>query len=133
MLSVTTTTDQPLGRQAKTAFEFPAEDDFKLFLSGRTGDPNDEQFGEAYGWFFVILPCLPSTKDFGFAWDINAPANLLDGEVLATAWDIMVWDGEPTDANAAYAEIYNNIDRIRAGGVGFTMIRDCNQNVPTCP
>ena len=133
VLSVTTTTNQPLGRQAKTAFQFPAEDDFKLLLSGRTGDPNDEQFGEAYGWFFVILPCLPSTEDFGFAWDINEPANILDGEILASAWDVMVWDGEATDANAAYASIHNQIDTIRAGGVGFTMILDCNKNVPICP
>lgn len=132
VVSVTTTTVQPLGRQAKTAFAFPAEDDYKLFLSGRTGDPLDEQFGEAYGWFFVILPCLASTEDFGFAWDINEPANTFDDEILATAWDIMVWDGEPTDANATYAEIYNNIDRIRAGGVGFTMIRDCDL-APICP
>lgn len=130
--SGTTTTTQPLGRIAHTGFKFP-ENQYKLLLSGKTGEDDDQQFGEAYGWFFVILPCLPSGDDFGFGWDINGPANLINGEILATAWDIMVWDGEGTDAEAAYAAIYNNINRIRAGGVGFTMIRDCNQNVPTCP
>ena len=120
--SVTTTTQQPLGRQARIAFQYPT-DKYKLPLS----------ISETLGWFFVILPCLPDDSDFGFAWDINEPANLLDGQILASAWDIGVYDGEPTAANAAYAEIYNQIDRIRAGGVGFTIIRDCDLNVPACP
>jgi hypothetical protein len=130
--SVTTTTQQPLGRQARTAFEFP-EEQYKLLLSGKTGEDGSSQFGETYGWFFVILPCLAGTDDFGFAWDINEPANVVDGEILATAWDIMVFDGFSTSVNAAYAEIYNQVDRIRAGGIGFTMLRDCSLNEPICP
>lgn len=136
--SVTTTTTQPFGRQVKTRFKFPSENDYKLLLSGpigaTIGDPNSGAgAGESTGWFFVILPCLPSTLDFGFAWDINEPNNLLDGQQLASAWDVMVWDGEPTDANAAYANLFNQIDAIRLGGIGFTLIRDCNQNTPICP
>ncbi len=138
VLAVSTTTQQPLGRQAKTTFEFPAHNDFNVFLSGSIGAAVGDVTGgagagESNGWFFVILPCLPSTLHFGFAWDINEPANILDGRELATAWDIMVWDGEPTDANAAYAALFDQINLIRTGGVGFTIIKDCNQNVPICP
>jgi len=134
----TSMTTQPLGRRAATAFQYPDVGDYKLFLSGGIGhdiaNPDiGPGSGESQGWFFVILPCLPSVEDFGFAWDIDGPSNILDGQELAGAWDIMVWDGEATDANAAYAAIFNQINTIRAGGVGFTMLRDCNRNVPICP
>lgn len=120
--AVTTTTTQPLGRIARTEFAFPVSDR-KLLLST----------SEAFGWFFVYVPNLPSDLDFGFAWDIDGPFSLINGVRYAGAWDTMFWDGEPTDANAAYAGIYDQIDTIRMGGVGFSMLIDTDLNTPRCP
>lgn len=84
---------------------------------------------EAYGWFLVKLPYL-GQGDFGIFLD-DGPL-YFDESVQVfygpSAFGFM--DGEPTEGNATYAAIYSAIDKIKAGGVGFTMIRSENLTTP---
>lgn len=101
---------------------FP-EDPWKLFQS--------EQ--EAKGWFLVVLPWI-GVGDFGMFFD-EGPVRFLDDhqEYLGPAWDVGFFDGVAVDADAAYRGIYETVDRIRLGFVGFTMIRDQRLNGAACP
>ncbi len=83
---------------------------------------------EAYGWFFVILPYL-GAGEYGFAWD-NGPNILLQGSglTLDSAWDNAFYDGYAVTASAVYASIWETVNRLRLGGIGFTMIRSADLN-----
>ncbi len=90
---------------------FP-EDPWKLSLS----------IQEAYGFFLVIVPFL-GEGEFGMFFDDSPPILLPDGSYLANAFDYGFFDGSPVTAEALYAAIYNSVNVIRAGGVGFDLIR----------
>lgn len=85
---------------------------------------------EAYGWFFVYVPALAG-NDWGMAWD-SSPVKTVRGVKVASAWDVGYYDGHSLDANAAYPAIYDAVDGRRAGGIGFSMIRDRARNVDPC-
>ena len=87
---------------------------------------------EVYGWFWVYVPILNTGFDSSCAWD-DGPTFVIDGNQLAGAWDVGIWDGFDPDADAAYRAIWDAVDSIRAGGVGFTMIRTTDLNDPVCP
>ena len=84
---------------------------------------------EAYGWFLVELPYL-GAGDFGIFCDegplyFDDVVNVYYGPAF-TGW----CDGYPIDGNAVYAAIWSVVNRIRAGGVGFTMVRERNLTQP---
>lgn len=88
---------------------------------------------ESRGFFFVILPYLGGGEFGMFATD--GPILFLEvpGVYLGSAADSGFVDGFPVDGDAVYRSIFDTVNRIRAGGVGFTMIRDEARNVPPCP
>jgi hypothetical protein len=88
---------------------------------------------EAYGFFFIVLPFL-GFGDFGIFAD-EGPVLFVDvpGVYLGGAADSGFVDGFPVDGDAVYRSIFDTVNRIRAGGVGFAMIRDEALNVPPCP
>jgi len=84
---------------------------------------------EAYGWFLVKAPYL-GEGDFGIFLD-EGPL-FFDETVQVyygpSAFGFM--DGFPIDGYATYAAIYSAVDAIRAGGVGFTLLRREDLTVP---
>lgn len=77
---------------------------------------------EAYGWFLVELPYL-GAGDFGIFFDegplfFDDVVNVYYGPAF-TGW----MDGYPIDGNAVYSAVWSVVHEIRAGGVGFTMVR----------
>jgi len=84
---------------------------------------------EAYGWFLVKVPYL-GQGDFGIFLD-DGPL-YFDESVQVfygpSAFGFM--DGAPTQGNATYAAIHSAIAAIKAGGVGFTLIRSENLTTP---
>lgn len=88
---------------------------------------------EERGWFFVILPFI-GDGDFGLFLD-EGPKPYIDppGEYLGPALDSGFLDGFAVGGDAAYRALYNAIDAIRGGGIGFTMIRDERLNTAFCP
>lgn len=101
---------------------FP-ESPFKLPLS----------YAEAYGHFFVRLPYL-GFGDFGMFAD-EGPTYYLDepGTFLGPAAGHGFVDGYAVDGDAVYAAIWDAVNRIRGGGIGFTLIRDEEMNTNPCP
>lgn len=95
---------------------------FKLILSTQ----------EAYGWFFVFVPCIGEGFDFGFSWD-QGPEEPIGGVQIAPAWELGWWDGFAVNADSTYRSIWQAVEELRAGGVGFTMIKDCDLNEDPCP
>ena len=140
-LGLTGRTCDVSSRDRNGDFEFPG-----MFFSA-TGDGNAQPFAfdlygpgdlypenpyylmlsaqEAYGWFFVKLP-YNGLGDFGAFFD-DGPV-LYDGdavppEYLGSFFESAYYDGYPVDYYGAVAGIYSVVDAIRAGGVGFTIIR----------
>ena len=77
---------------------------------------------EAYGWFLVKLPYL-GAGDFGIFLDegplyFDETVEVFYGPAM-TGW----MDGYPVDGYATYSAIYSAVDAIKAGGVGFTLVR----------
>lgn len=71
------------------------------------------------GYFLVGVPKL-STGDNGFSYDA--------GPKPANAWDMSsgaanFFDGQAYGASALYKAIYDAVDRVRAGGVGFGLYK----------
>lgn len=89
--------------------------------------------GEARGFFFVRLPFL-GFGEFGMSAD-DGPIIFLEvpGTHLGSAADHGFVDGFPVDGDAVNRAIWDTVNRIRAGGVGFVMIRDAELNAPPCP
>lgn len=96
--------------------------DYKLLLSEK----------EAYGWFFVFVPNLNDGTDFGNGYD-EGPLGLIGDTQLAPAFDTAIMDGYAVSADQTYRSIYDAVNAARAGGIGFTMIRDESLNVDLCP
>jgi hypothetical protein len=76
------------------------------------------------GYFFVSVPNL-ATGAFGFAFDVT---------VEDWGWDMpgsyeTAFDGYPIQASDVYRRVWQTIDQIRAGGVGWEL----NQNPGPCP
>lgn len=87
---------------------------------------------EAFGWFWIILPCL-SDGEFGTSYDEGPTLYLQPKEIyLGPAYEYGIYDGFPANANAVYASIYETVDKIRAAGIGFTMLRSCDLNLKKC-
>jgi len=88
----------------------------------------------SYGWFIVLVPRL-AAGEWGTSTD--------EGPVLFIG-DKQVWLGPAaesaflSDLNSApsadgiYKSVYDQVNNIRAGYVGFTMFRDSALNVPPC-
>lgn len=84
---------------------------------------------EAYGWFLVLVPYL-GEGDFGIFLD-EGP--LFFDETVQVYYGPFIegWmDGKPVDGDAAVAAIYNAINIIKLGGVGFTIVRRESLTVP---
>jgi len=88
---------------------------------------------EAYGFFLVLLPFL-GEGEFGAAFD-EGPILFLDdvGLYISGFMDNGFFDkgtlGSPSTYDTIYSSIYSSIEAIRAGGVGFTLVRDETLNV----
>lgn len=78
-------------------------------------------YRESFGFFFVLVPYL-ADGEFGFALD-DGPIIPHEGLYLGPAWDEGAFDGYTVTAAGAYAAIYSAVDKIRAAGVGFTILR----------
>lgn len=99
-----------------------------LLLGTRTNEvPQDGTAGEflsyheARGFFFVLVPYL-ADGEFGMGLD-EGPIVPSGDLYLGPAWSEGFLDGFPATAMAAYASVYSSVDKIRAAGVGFTLIR----------
>lgn len=78
-------------------------------------------FSEAYYHFFVFVPHI-ILSDYGMAFE-DGPVQYIDeiNGYLGPAFQGLL-DGSIVTASGLYSAIYNSVDAIRAGGVGFTMI-----------
>jgi len=77
---------------------------------------------EAYGWFLVVLPFL-GEGDFGiFADEGPVYFDEIKGLYYGPAFSGF-FDGEPITGNTFYRAIYSAVDKIKAAGVGFTLVR----------
>lgn len=86
----------------------------------------------SYGWFLVFVPILADGEFGGFADD--GPVIWLEPKqtFLASAADLCFVDGFPTSANGVYQAIWEQVNAIRAFGVGFTIVRSAGLNTPPC-
>ena len=114
-----------------------ADIDFTDYYSPGDIFPIDKQKlidtdGISYGWFLVFVPILADGEFGGFA--DQGPVIWLDQEqtFLASAADLCFADGYPASANGVYQAIWEQVNAIRAFGVGFTIIRSTDMNVPPC-
>ncbi len=106
---------------------------FDLYGPGDTFPKNNffvtQSAQEAYGWFLVKVPFI-GEGDFGIFFD-EGPL-FFDNTVSEyygpafTGW----MDGEPTIGNACYSAIHNVVTDIKAGGVGFTLVRQESLTIP---
>ena len=86
----------------------------------------------SYGWFIVVVPYLIA-GEWGTALDEGPTLFVEDKQVwLGPAAESAFLDGGAPSANGIYASVYNQVDIIRAGYVGFTMFRDASLNTPPC-
>ena len=114
-----------------------ADIDFTDYYSPGDIFPIDKQKlidtdGISYGWFLVFVPILADGEFGGFA--DQGPVIWLDQEqtFLASAADLCFADGYPASANGVYQAIWEQVNAIRAFGVGFTIIRSADMDVPPC-
>lgn len=86
----------------------------------------------SYGWFLVFVPYLADGEFGAFADD--GPVIWLEPlqTFLASAADLAFLDGFPVSANGTYQAIWEQVNAIRAFGVGFSILRHADQNVPPC-
>lgn len=76
-------------------------------------------YSEFRGFFIVGLPAL-DWGEFGFAYD-NYPSGFYD---LLPPLLENFYDGDPVIASALYQGIWQAIDKVKAGGVGFDLVLD---------
>lgn len=89
-------------------------------------------YDEAHGFGLVILPYL-GQGEFGFSYD-EGPI-ILGGDPAGDAgpaWDSGFLDGYPVTALGVYGAVWAAVDRARAAGVGFDLVRDDSLNVLGC-
>lgn len=67
--------------------------------------------------FFVLAVGIGNQGEFGFPWDGLSYRP-------AAAWDWGFFDGYPVDYLAALAALWDAINRARAAGVGWVLVRD---------
>lgn len=67
--------------------------------------------------FFVILVKPTNDGEFGFGYDSPMTPN-------DNAWDWAFFDGSPVDFDTLMFQLYDAINRARAAGVGFAIVRD---------
>jgi hypothetical protein len=99
-----------------------------LLLGTRTNEVRQDGSGgefltyhEARGFFFVLVPYL-ADGEFGLGLD-EGPMVPQGDLYLGPAWDSNFLDGYPVVAMSTYSAVYSSVDKIRAAGVGFTLIR----------
>ena len=90
----------------------------------------------SYGWFIVLVPNL-SNGEWGTSLDEGPALFLEDKQVwLGPAAESAFLDGQANagtpSADGIYRSIYDQVDIIRAGYVGFTMFKDQALNTPPC-
>ena len=90
----------------------------------------------SYGWFIVLVPNL-SNGEWGMSLDEGPSLFIGDKQVwLGPAAESAFLDGKANggkpSADGIYKSIYDQVDIIRAGYVGFTMFKDDALNVPPC-
>ena len=86
----------------------------------------------AYGWFVVFLPYLQD-GDFGGFCDEGPVMYLETAQTyLASATDMCFVDGFPTSGAGVYQAVWEQVNAIRAFGVGFVIIFDKTLNTPPC-
>ena len=88
-------------------FVIAPEDRYKLMMS----------YEEMRGFFLMALPPL-WLGDFGFAYD-SGPSNAYD----SAPW-LTFYDGFPLTSAIVWGNIWQAIDKARAGGVGFDLVLD---------
>jgi len=86
----------------------------------------------SYGWFIVFAPYLADGEFGGFC--DEGPVVWLEPvqQFLASAADMCFLDGYPTNANGVYQAIWEQVNAIRAFGVGFSIILSKTANAPPC-
>lgn len=86
---------------------------------------------EARWWFFVCVN-PPSLGEFGAAWDEGPPSIYVEffEEFIGSAWDYAFTDGFAYISAALNKAVYDRVQDIKGGGIGFSLIQ-CD--VPTCP
>lgn len=90
----------------------------------------------SYGWFIVLVPDL-AVGEWGMSLDIGPAIFIDDKQVwLGPAAESAFLDGKANagtpSADGIYKSIYDQVDIIRAGYVGFTMFKDPVLNIPAC-
>ncbi len=71
----------------------------------------------AHKRFFVVLVEPGNEGEFGFGYDSPMVPD-------SNAWDWAFFDGYPVGFNSLVAQLYDALDRARAAGVGFSIVRD---------
>lgn len=85
---------------------------------------------EARWFFFVEVPRL-GLGDWGPFFDSSPTISVGEGlGYVANSYDFAFYDGYPVTAYQIYARIYNAVDSIRMGGIGFTLLY---ADLPDCP
>jgi hypothetical protein len=85
---------------------------------------------ESRWFFFVEVPRL-GLGDWGPFYDESPTISAGEGlGYIANAYDHAFYDGYPVTAYQIYARIYNTVDSIRMGGIGFTLLY---ADLPDCP
>lgn len=86
----------------------------------------------SYGWFIVLVPDLGG-GDWGSALDEGPSLFLGDKEVwLGPAAESAFLDGSSLTSGGIYRSIWDQVDILRAGYVGFTMFKHPALNTPPC-
>ena len=78
---------------------------------------------EAWGWFFVLVPHADD-GEFGAFFDGGPTITDYPPDTLVGAFDTAFADGYPVSYYAVLAGLAGQIDAAKAGGVGWTLIRD---------
>lgn len=71
--------------------------------------------------FFILAVAFGNAGEFGFAYDAPYPQNAYDA---TTPLALNFYDGSPLEYLSALASLYAAIDRARAAGVGWLLVRD---------
>lgn len=104
------------------------KDPYKLMLSWWAHA--DGESGEAYGFFYVMVPWL-ADGEFGAFFDAGPLLYLEDKQLyVGPAFDGGFMDGKPVIASEIYKAIYRDILLRKMGGVDFRMIPTLELNTP---
>lgn len=96
-------------------YDFDPYDAFTLFDPGSpvyVGDGTETTF-------FILFVSFGNDGEFGFAYDAPYPENAYDAVDALNAYD-----GFPVGYYAALAPLYDAINRARAAGIGWLLVRD---------